>query len=345
MSSFSEEEDIAVRYESIPGRGNGLVSKRNILKGELLFKEKPFVWARDANLDDCGAKACSCAECGLFYTKSDGSPVKCDCGVSYCGDKCMEEAATAHHSVLCGHIDQVEETFTAHMSCALKICSKILIDATANMDMVDILSLTKEMLDASMGRVLGQFNRPRFTRCIHAFRGGKDMPEALFNSMFLSGYFEGYLLESFNAIQLILAAAGYGHAADHFFTTTFYDEVMGMLLTNCQSVLVEQSDGRGQRKVTGSALYALYSKANHACEGDWENRPFVNRHGRGVVGVNAYANKDIAVETEIMNCYFKEGSGRGLAKSERRKQLQQYRFVCECTMCTEEESSDDSSDY
>lgn len=112
-------------------------------------------------------------------------------------------------------------------------------------------------------------------------------------------------------------------------------------------------------QVKGTALYALYSKANHACEGDWTNRPLMCREeascagdGEGDteteryerVGVNIYAGRNIARGDEVMNCYFAEGSGEGLSKSQRREKLLQYRFLCKCRICLDEASSDSDSD-
>jgi hypothetical protein len=269
---------------------------------------------------------------------------------------------------------------TAHMSCAVKLVAKILIDAEAHRDVASTTSMasTAAALDASVERVMGQFAQPLFTHSIHAFRGGREMPESLFADMFLSNYFDGYLLEGYEATCTLLAATGVsGGAVPSFFTHAFYDGVMGMLLTNCQSVLLEQG-GQGRRdgvgegegegegplmQVKGTALYALYSKANHACVGDWTNRPLVCREvasrevegegegdGEGEgnvyerVGVNIYAGRDIACGDEVMNCYFAEGSGMGLSKSQRREKLLQYRFLCECRMCLDEASSDSDSD-
>ena len=59
--------------------------------------------------------------------------------------------------------------------------------------------------------------------------------------------------------------------------------------------------------------------------------------------VHVYAARDIKRGEDILTTYLHEDPST-LTKSERKKQLKQYLFECNCSMCNEQESDDDDDD-
>ena len=146
----------------------------------------------------------TCLHCGYFFETGMPKTTSCDtCNAIYCSDACKINANSEYHSILCNH--SYEETngiqYNApigHYGCALKIISRIIIDIIATSKLKVVQSATKEEIEFSMSNIVGTFYRPPFTRAIHSFRGGKDLPDSMFESMFQSSYFDSYLRKYYN---------------------------------------------------------------------------------------------------------------------------------------------------
>jgi hypothetical protein len=342
-----------VYYAKIEGKGNGILAARNLTKGEHLFSEIPLVWGRDMKVDKTKkVTSRTCAECGRFLV---GEPTVCGndgCIEVYCGEKCQERAFNSHHSILCC---QDLGVLTAHQICAVKILAKVLLD-TVKETGKPMAEIALVEIEDAFRSILGEIERLPFTRGIHYCRGGRPMPDEMFESMFEKTYFDGHLHGAYTAIRdiFVTAIGGDGGKFTEYFTEKFFDELMGMFLNNCQSVSIRSKvPGDEDLEVKGSALFTLYSKSNHACLPDWTNEPLVvmgdDQEESGDpaeyerVGVNLFISRDMKKGEEINNCYFQEGSGEGMTKSQRQKKLAQYLFKCECVMCLEEASVE--SDY
>ena len=338
-----------VRWGAVQNKGNGLLANTKISKGELLFNEVPFVWSIKDGGTSSGMNIC--AECGVKIINEVGATAcnnssENSCHDEYCGKTCEEKAWKVHHALLCGTMSiplpmEGNKENTGHQYIARKLVSMILLHALEMSERkANIGDLTSEELQAAFLTLLGDVELMKFTRCIHIHRGGKIMSDILFEEMFEASYFDGHLRESFETLRNIFVAAGAGAGFQAFFTETFYDEMMGMLMNNCQDVLLTNT-GRGV--VNGSALYKLYSKSNHACEATFENRSLHTEAGLEKVGVSLWATKDLEENEEIHNCYLSQGSGISIPKKERQKALAHYQFECLCSLCLEEASVE--SDY
>lgn len=339
---------VKCRFGRIEGKGNGLIANERVPKGELLFSELPFCWS----LTDGGTSSSLsiCAECGVKII--DGvDTVPCDncsmnsCHDEYCCGVCKDEAWKLHHELLCGTQSiaipmQGDQKNTGHQYLARKLLSMIILHAMRQHNKSGVAYLSKEELHASFDSLLSDVEKMKYTRCIHLHRGGQIMSDNMFKDLFESAYFDSHLRDSFETLRDIFLKLGACDSFLEFFDETFYDELMGMLLNNCQDVLLTNT-GRGM--VRGSALYKLYSKSNHACEASFENRALRTDAGLEKVGVNLFASRDIEMDEEILNCYLSQGTGLSIPKKERMKALAHYQFQCRCTMCQDEESVE--SDY
>ncbi len=110
--------------------------------------------------------------------------------------------------------------------------------------------------------------------------------------------------------------------------------------------------------ISGTALYSIYSKGNHACIPDIENRALTSIKG-GIstkeelevessyerVGTNVFAAHDMKKGDEVHTCYLHGGSGEHISKKERTSQLTQYLFKCDCQLCQSQQESESSGDY
>ena len=320
---------------------DGIVAQRNIAAGEHLFTETAFVWARDSISGDENVQAAltavTCEECGVFNTSCE-----CEsCGARYCSDACRNEAYATHHLVLCSKNKAGNGAFMqqggGHSTCALKVIAKIILDLQKRLQTISILHATKEEVESSMLQVVGYFFKPAFTKAIHAFRGGKTLSDDMFEAMFQASYFDGYLRDKFNSMQSMFPVEVYGRVfVDTCLSEVFYDSLMGMFLVNNQRVCIEHEG----HTLTGTALYYTYCKTNHSCIPNMVVGPIAENALIGTsftkVGIRVTARTNIAMGDEIKNCYLSQGSGRGLTLHQRRTELSQYLFECECTLCEEE---------
>jgi len=280
---------------------NGLVAQRDISAGEHLFSEEPFVWAREegeahglskeqvAELTDK-----TCTECGRFYTMPKQPELQCQqCHVQYCSAKCKGAAYATHHSILCmQHVNAGFVVPFGHDACSYKIIAKILIDLRHTAAAGSILLATREEVEASMRRVVGQFFAPRFTRALHAFRGGRDVPEALFLDMFQQGYFDGHLAGKYNTMRCAFPASVYGNVfVETCLTESFFDHLMGIFMCNNQHVRVEGKGSNAGHVLVGTSLHETYSKMNHSCTPNIRNIALMTQLGGGGDGsLSMHAN-------------------------------------------------------
>lgn len=80
---------------AISGKGNAIIAKILIKKGELIFSEKPAIWHSTNKCDgfcsNCGKLIHTCVRC-----KVD------ECNAKYCHIDCLDEADNLGHQWLCG---------------------------------------------------------------------------------------------------------------------------------------------------------------------------------------------------------------------------------------------------
>lgn len=357
------------------------MATKDIKTGEFLFSEQSFVWSPTSAVEAAGElkHQTFCSECGRFFTsklilaKTDSlSPCLCPsvpfpvpinisclpCGAVYCSEVCKTHASVSHHSILCA-TTRGTNSLLGHQSCAAKIIAKVVIDLLESSVSHSTLEATVVEIEASMDRVTGQFYKPAYTRVIHSFRGGKVMPDSLFESAFRRSYFDGHLREGFEQLRQITFPS-YGQLfLDTCITEQFYDNLMGLFMCNNQSVRIESDDV--ELFLEGTALYEMYSKSNHACVADFVNQPLTSIGGGVVgsslsesteenyerVGVNVFAAHDISSGAEIHGCYLKAGTGIHMSKKERSAELAQYLFICDCQLCADQKGEDEeeTGDY
>lgn len=252
---------------------------------------------------------------------------------------------------------------------------------------------------AAVKAVVGHWDRPLWTRCMHASRTGNipDDDDVMFHELLRPAYFAGGLQWALNILRMEVftdprnAASrpcleGQVETYDSFMSMclnqdgSFFDGLMGIFLTNNQSVrIVDESGGvngsvESGKVMVGTALYACYAMMNHSCEPSIRNEPHTVVIGQGlggessdsggaggaierveVVGVKVSAGVDIAEGSEICNFYI--GTHQPAGKSEddpiaaaakarrrRRAELKQYLFTCRCSLCGEESDDSDGSD-
>ena len=127
--------------KAVPGRGNALVATELILKGQMIFTEKPSIWhSRSTSkgfCSSCGklilllASAVDEVPVGHIYcnhsrnrggesnTDSLKDGIKTSCIASYCCNACRDDAELSGHRWLCGEafVERYEVTFTeTHLS-------------------------------------------------------------------------------------------------------------------------------------------------------------------------------------------------------------------------------------
>lgn len=104
--------------------------------------------------------------------------------------------------------------------------------------------------------------------------------------------------------------------------------------------------GGGGREVFGTGLFTLYSKMNHSCECNTRNSMRASDAGAHSVGrVAVHASRIILAGEEITTTYLHgPRPACELSVRERHRELLQYLFACNCTLCESQGLPADDSD-
>ena len=183
--------------------------------------------------------------------------------------------------------------------------------------------------------------------------------------------FDGHLAASLAGLSELFASCPYplpDDFASSCLSDDFFDSLLGLFLTNCQSVEIPSRQGGGLENaaLTGVALYKVYCTMNHSCSPNIRNEPLTRSDDEGegggegegeggqgmrgceVVGVNVFSAEDIAKGNEIFNTYLTT-SPLEMTKKQRKKKMLQYLFECGdgCTLCGNDDvvEAESDSDY
>jgi hypothetical protein len=225
-----------------------------------------------------------------------------------------------------------------HIILALKIYCEIAEKYINNNDIssstyLDPLIISNNILDGYM--------TADYCQTQHAVRTGlKIFDTSLFNDLIAPAYFDSNLSIPFNKIKGIFDNnKKWDNYQEHklnfmksniFLDQLFFRSIIGMFVINS----LQLDNGLN---LIGSGLYPIYSKMNHSCLYNIRNDMNNDKE------VYVYAARDIKRGEDILTTYLHEDPST-LTKSERKRQLKQYLFECNCSMCNEQESDDDDDD-
>jgi len=233
-----------------------------------------------------------------------------------------------------------EQDKKGHIITALKVYCKIaqkyLVDDTCNDPMIIAKHLLSGYLSAD------------YCQTQHAVRGGLSIFDtSLFNDLIAPAYFDSNLAGPFDKIKLIFNDNKLWDTLDQdrksifmqsdIFSQSSFRSLVGTFVINNLEVKV-QLDPTNDSYLSGSGLYAVYSKMNHSCLYNIRNE--INE---GNTEVCVYASKRILKGDDILTTYLHDDPHK-LKKSERKRQLAQYLFACSCELCNEQETDDDDDD-
>jgi len=200
------QEGAAYVIANIEGRGEGLRATRRIEKGELIFTEKPFIWASKVM-----KTAYACYSCGRYLRSTDGNRrttvVSCaGCQATFCSLACEDEARTNGHRFVCRDASPDVATFDAyvdetggeaHMSHSVRLLGVALVFyrrvaeacLRSSRDGGNTLS-AQEAADA----LLAGYQREDYCKMVHAMRCGTlEVDEEMFSRMIAPAYVESHL--------------------------------------------------------------------------------------------------------------------------------------------------------
>ena len=225
-----------------------------------------------------------------------------------------------------------DQDHNGHLGCALKLLAMIR-QCTGTPD-----STLVQVQDA-VHAVLGQWSLQHlFTFCMHCFRTNTlgDPDCSMFHEMLRPAYFDGHLRQAHSTLLEIFTLESCGSSfVDECLSEQFFDSLMGMLLTNNQTIR--------QGTVEGTGLYALFAMANHSCcEANMQTEPLTHADACAVrVGNRVRAVLPIDAGGEVFNCYLGDVN---VSKGDRQEELRQYCFKCGCRLCVEQDTDSDESD-
>ncbi|KAG8912598.1 SET domain-containing protein 5 [Tulasnella sp. 417] len=79
-------------------KGKGLVALEDIAEGEVIWKEDPFIYCPDWDIQEAQAVGLRCANCALPLPSPRSPPIPCpsQCGLSWCNRLCHARSKNAH---------------------------------------------------------------------------------------------------------------------------------------------------------------------------------------------------------------------------------------------------------
>ncbi len=269
------------------------------------------------------------------------------CKEVYCGSKCKTKAWNSYHEVLCPSTPQLEAFYrenaksiqTYHLAMVIKLIGMIIQESK------------KRGIDEALKVVIGNYRKPRASEVILT-KIGED-------SSGCQEFFDDNLRQYFTAIQgLIPGMMQYPPLTE----SRLFDELVGMLFINSAQIEIfsplHKYFARGWRGIEyfipfldkintkydgipqadGSALYSWYSMINHSCDPNIltregrEDELMRTEEGRNA-NCKVIARRGIQPGEEILTSYIHPQT----PKHQRKKDLQQYLFQCDCPRCTQPE--------
>jgi len=226
-------------------------------------------------------------------------------------------------------------------------------------------------VDAAVEKTIGTWERLPFSRCIHAFRGGMEVPDALWEDALRPAYIASHLGHVKNTtfdqhcrrIFTKVAKKVFCDASPVFIerclNDDFLDNVCGMMSTNNLTLNLEHPlaiiyrklkdqdvdcirflkglDQAGKLPVAqGTSLLPVFAMMNHSCQ---PNISIINQFdAQGVstpcAGVTIRARRAISAGEEVCTCYI-PGNVEAMPTEERQEELQIYMFECNCPLCAQ----------
>ncbi|KAG8952153.1 SET domain-containing protein 5 [Tulasnella sp. 424] len=79
-------------------KGKGLVATEDVAEGEVIWKEDPFIYCPDWDIQDAQSVGLRCANCALPLPSPRSPPIPCpsQCGRSWCNRLCYSRSKDAH---------------------------------------------------------------------------------------------------------------------------------------------------------------------------------------------------------------------------------------------------------
>ncbi|KIO26379.1 hypothetical protein M407DRAFT_24343 [Tulasnella calospora MUT 4182] len=79
-------------------KGKGLVATEAIAEGEVIWKEDPFIYCPDWDIQEAQSVGLRCASCALPLPSPRSPPIPCpsQCGLSWCNRLCLSRSKNAH---------------------------------------------------------------------------------------------------------------------------------------------------------------------------------------------------------------------------------------------------------
>nr|XP_003707948.1 PREDICTED: SET and MYND domain-containing protein 4-like [Megachile rotundata] len=333
----------AVTLQFDEKRGRHLVATRNIKAGYILIVESPFAFSTNNEAFDR-----NCLNCHVTLKLNDSVKIPCYfCRtVSFCSEKCRNEAWKLYHryecsifDIFCGNDSEQPQRQSSYLLLAYRMtiagCLLSNTDKVNNMDKTEIPVLNDNFLRyhgtntnqecSDLG--INEVYSPRDYRTILKLKTHCEKIEPNINliraieAIFLTKCFT-FVLSKMDVVCL---------------KETFISLAVAMLhhlqAINCNAYeivenLYDKKAHVWEPRYVGGAIYPSVSLVNHSCY------PNVVRHSypSGVVVVRSL--RFIGKGTEIVDCYGPHWLSEG--RLPRREYLwKKYRFLCACEACTQ----------
>ncbi|KAJ1404123.1 hypothetical protein B484DRAFT_457403 [Ochromonadaceae sp. CCMP2298] len=200
----------------VEGRGNGMFARRDIAVGELIVRERPFVWSGRFNSSSPHPSFCSTCGCYMQLQSSVGCAKACQ--LRYCSEECLNVAEEDGHRWVCACYAPggVVDTLVAfddptHFILALHCYKRIAEHMTRHSlcpppppsppsPLTPPLPLTGV---AAAQEVMWGFQCGDFCHVTHALRTGSVelLSPALFDTLVAPAYYDSRLKDALSVIQ------------------------------------------------------------------------------------------------------------------------------------------------
>lgn len=200
-----DNSDTCYEVRFVNGQGNGLFATRDIVPGEMILKEFPFVWNAFKNTNHF--QSSFCYTCGCSLTSRETRISCSDCQVNFCCKECQAAAELLGHRFMCpsyrksGLVDSFTETDrSGHFALAFQCYAQIAAEYVTAVSALPTRRSSAEyyaVVKTAAHTILSGYHADDFCRSKHAIRTGKldILSENMFETMIAPAYFSTSGLE------------------------------------------------------------------------------------------------------------------------------------------------------
>ncbi|PCH43168.1 SET domain-containing protein [Wolfiporia cocos MD-104 SS10] len=302
-------------------KGKGLVATEKISEGETIWKEDPFILAPEWNLYDLQIASRACMHCStplkdsVLVVTCPASSSKTPCPARFCSRLCLSRSSRTH-PLLCAAQNPASAPLLAFARRAEWMALHALAQCTARVLMTCQQDEAAWQDDWEFVRALAQLGMEE--RAKGAWMKGREPDRETWKKAFrlyVQAFREPLGAAEQQKLARLLRKPLKQEIIDHFFNYDAFLLGLGRMSLNLEA---------------HGGLYVLHSHVNHSCAPNVSARHLDQRNA--LSRINMIARREVEPGEEIFITYVNPE----LPVHQRRLEIQEWGFDCNCTRCVEE---------